>query len=222
MLTFKHIQFPDPLDYGSEGLIAAGGNLSYDMLVSAYTQGLFPWFNPGEQILWWSPNPRMVLYPWDLKVSKSLKQSMQNKNYKVFFDRDFKKTINCCSTIHREGQASSWITKEIIAAYNKLHKDGIAHSVEVYDGNALIGGLYGLGIGKAFFGESMFHKKRDASKIALYHLCEKLIALDFDFIDVQQSTSHLASLGAVELAREKFLGMLSVSVTKQGHYYNWS
>ena len=220
-MTFKYIRFPDPNEYDDEGLVAIGGDLSSDMIISAYIQGLFPWYSENDPILWWSPNPRMILYPDKMKVSKSLNQSLRNKNISVRFDYNFNAVINNCAKVKRKNQEGTWILPEIIEAYGHLHQLGIAHSVEVYYNNNLCGGLYGLAIGKVFFGESMFHYRTDASKIALFHLCQKLILMQYDFIDVQQSTSHLKSIGAQDLPRIIFLKKLRESVIFPSENLNW-
>lgn len=202
------IQFPDPNLAEDDGLVAVGGELSTEFLLAAYSQGLFPWFNEGEPILWWSPNPRMILEPGSFHCSKSFKQTINSNKFQIRFDEDFSGVIAMCSTIKRKGMQGTWITDEMINAYIKLHKEGIAHSVEAYNDNRLVGGLYGISIGRVFFGESMFHTERDASKIALYKLSIKLKSWNFDFIDVQQSTPHLNSLGAENLDRRVFLRRL--------------
>jgi leucyl/phenylalanyl-tRNA---protein transferase len=202
------IQFPDPELAENDGLVAVGGNLSVEYLLSAYSQGLFPWYNEGEPILWWCPNPRMILYPNKFITSKSLRQKIHSGNYEIRFDTDFASVISNCAIKKRNSQSGTWITTDIINAYTELHRLGYAHSVETYIDGKLVGGLYGIGLGKAFFGESMFYLARDASKLALKSLCEMLVEWDFHFIDVQQSTSHLRSLGAIDIERSKFLKML--------------
>lgn len=215
------IQFPDPNEAEDDGLVAVGGNLSLEFLLSAYSQGIFPWFNKGEPLLWWSPNPRMILFPKDFKCSKSLQQVLKSNKYVVRIDENFGTVIRKCATVERPGQTGTWITKDMISAYTHLHEEGYAHCVETYYENNLVGGLYGVSLGKAFFGESMFYEKTDASKIALFHLNELLLTWNFHFIDVQQSTSHLRSLGAVDIPRKKFLFILEkalVYTTKKGKW----
>jgi leucyl/phenylalanyl-tRNA--protein transferase len=215
------IQFPDPNLAEDDGLVAVGGELTIDYLLAAYSQGLFPWYNEGEPILWWSPNPRMVLYPNNFKISDSFKQTLRTTDYSIRIDTNFRQVIRNCSTKKRKGQSGTWITNDIINAYTSLHKKGFAHSVETYTGNRLVGGLYGVSLGKAFFGESMFYLERDASKFALYKLCEMLSRWDFHFIDVQQSTKHLRSLGAVDIDRTEFLIMLKKALkypTREGKW----
>jgi leucyl/phenylalanyl-tRNA--protein transferase len=206
------VQFPDPRNAEDDGLVAVGGKLSPEYLFSAYLNGIFPWFGEGEPILWWSPNPRMVLYPADFKVSKSLKQLIKSNRFEIKVDIDFKSVITNCSKIPRLGQSGTWITGEMIEAYITLYKLGVAHSFETYLGGQLVGGLYGVSFGKAFFGESMFFKERDASKIAFYYLVEWCIKHGFHFIDAQTPTNHLKSLGAKEIERNKFLDELTVAL----------
>jgi len=199
------IQFPDPREADDKGLVAVGGELSNDYLLAAYAQGVFPWFNEGEPILWWSPNPRMVLFPKDFKCSDSFMQTLRSNKYSVRVDEQFEEVIRNCAEVERPGQKGTWITKGMIKAYSQLHLDGYAHSVETYRNHKLVGGLYGVSLGKAFFGESMFHYERDASKVALYFLTRLMLKWDFHFIDAQQSTPHLKKMGAVDMERDQFL-----------------
>jgi leucyl/phenylalanyl-tRNA--protein transferase len=201
-------QFPDPRTADSDGLLAAGGDLSVESLVTAYSQGIFPWFDQDAPILWWSPDPRLVLFPEKLILSASLKQRIRSGLYKVTIDTDFESVIRLCASVYRERQDGTWITEDMIKAYISLHHAGIAHSFETWYKDELVGGLYGVSLGKAFFGESMFYRMRDASKVALCCLVDWAITHEFLFIDAQQSTSHLKSLGAEEIARESFLGLL--------------
>jgi leucyl/phenylalanyl-tRNA---protein transferase len=206
------IVFPNPDEADDDGLIAVGGNLSSDFLRAAYSQGLFPWFNDGEPILWWSPNPRMVLFPKDFKSSDSLLQSLKNKRFEVKADTRFEEVIRHCAEVKRKGQKGTWISESMIDAYTKLYTEGYVHSIEIYQDGNLVGGLYGVSLGKTFFGESMFHLVRDASKFALYYLSLLMKKWDYHFIDVQQSTSHLRSLGAKDIPRNTFLKMLKESL----------
>ncbi len=215
------LKFPDPELANEDGLLATGGNLELASLLNAYASGVFPWYPEGSPILWWSPDPRMVLFPGKLKISKSLGQSIRKKNYKVLVDADFEAVIDHCASIPRKGQSGTWITADMIEAYNALHRAGYAHSVEIYTENQLAGGLYGVSLGGIFFGESMFHKVRDGSKIALFHLVEKLKGWDFDLIDVQQSTEHLRRLGAEDICRSRFLEILNESLKKETILGNW-
>lgn len=190
------------------GLLCAGGDLSPQRIVEAYRNGIFPWYSPGEPILWWSPNPRMVLVPSELKISRSLRRTLRAGNYQIRLDSDFPAVIRACARTRRKGQAGTWISGEMQAAYGSLHELGFAHSVETWLDDKLIGGLYGLAIGKMFYGESMFSHATDASKIALAHLCRHLEAQGFGLIDCQMNTPHLASLGAREIARSEFIARL--------------
>ncbi|MCX7896468.1 MAG: leucyl/phenylalanyl-tRNA--protein transferase [Rhodocyclaceae bacterium] len=203
--------FPPPSSALSDpnGLLAVGGDLSPRRLLAAYRQGIFPWYAPGDPILWWCPDPRMVLIPKEFKISRSLAKTLRNAVYTVTLDADFAAVIHACATTPRSGQQGTWITREMESAYLRLHELGHAHSVEVWRENRLIGGLYGVAIGKAFFGESMFSLARDASKIALAHLVRYLDNQGYGMIDCQMQTAHLASLGARPIAREEFLALLS-------------
>lgn len=205
--------FPDPHDAeGQEtfypGLLAIGGDLSAERLVEAYSRGIFPWYNEGEPILWWSLDPRMVLLPEEFRYSKSLRRVVESGRFEVRVDTCFEKVIRVCAAVSREGQDGTWITEEMIEAYCELHRIGVAHSFETFLNGELVGGLYGVSLGRFFSGESMFHKVRDASKVAFVKLVEYSLMHGFRFIDAQQPTTHLASLGAKETDREVFLGML--------------
>lgn len=190
------------------GLLAAGGDLSPQRLLAAYRRGIFPWYSAGEPILWWSPDPRMVLFPDELKISPSLAKTLRNANYEVRLDTAFGEVIRACANKPREGQPGTWITGEMQAAYCELHRMGYAHSVETWIDDRLAAGLYGIAIGRAFYGESMFTDARDASKIALAHLCAHLKRRGFGIIDCQMETAHLASLGARPIPRRDFAARL--------------
>jgi leucyl/phenylalanyl-tRNA--protein transferase len=189
------------------GLLAAGGDLSVVRLLEAYRHGIFPWFSKGEPILWWSPDPRMVLLPRELKVSHSLRKTLQKRRYEVRTDTAFEQVMRACAA-PREGHNGTWIHDEMIAAYTELHRMGHAHSVETWMDGELAGGLYGIALGRMFYGESMFSRKTDASKIALAHLCAQLARWNFGMIDCQMNTPHLASLGAREIPRKEFIARL--------------
>jgi leucyl/phenylalanyl-tRNA--protein transferase len=191
------------------GLLAAGGDLSPQRLVAAYTRGIFPWFSAGEPILWWSPDPRMVLMPEEIRISRALAKVLRNKPYQVRLDTAFAAVAAACATAPREGQNGTWISAEMQAAYHRLHELGIAHSVETWIDGKLAGGLYGVAIGRAFYGESMFSRASDASKIALAHLCVHLRRRGFGIIDCQMETAHLASLGARTMPRRDFIARLA-------------
>lgn len=186
------------------GLIAIGGDLSLPHLLSAYRQGIFPWFSDGEPILWWSPDPRMVLFPDALKVSSSLKKAINNKGFEVRFNTAFREVISACSNTLRAGQQGTWITQDIIDAYCRLHLAGYAISSETWLNGKLVGGCYGVKIGRMFYGESMFHHVTDASKVAFVRLVEHLKSAGVGLIDCQMKTAHLASLGAHEISRAEF------------------
>jgi leucyl/phenylalanyl-tRNA--protein transferase len=187
-----------------------------------YCIGVFPWFNVGDPILWWSPDPRMIFTPGKIKVSKSLKKIIDSKAFSFSIDTAFDKVISNCAEIKRTGQRGTWITKEMMRAYNELHHAGYAHSFETWFENELVGGLYGLSIGKAFFGESMFHTKTDASKFAFYYLSQFLSDRDFDFIDGQVPNPHLASLGAYTIPRKEFLSILDQAIHNNTLIGSWA
>lgn len=190
------------------GLLCAGGNLSPERILSAYRQGIFPWFSAGQPILWWSPDPRMVLFPSEFKVSRSLRKTLKSGHYEIRLDNDFAGVINRCAHTERPGQPGTWITPEMYNAYLRLHELGWAHSVETWQDGVLTGGLYGLAIGRMFYGESMFSLRSDASKIATAHLARFLGHQEFGMVDCQMRTDHLASLGAREIPRVVFLEQL--------------
>ncbi|MDP2793153.1 MAG: leucyl/phenylalanyl-tRNA--protein transferase [Sulfurisoma sp.] len=191
------------------GLLAAGGDLSPQRLVAAYARGIFPWFSAGEPILWWSPDPRMVLFPEELRISRALAKVLRNKACEVRLDTAFAEVAAACATAPRDGQAGTWISAEMQAAYRRLFDLGHAHSVETWIDGELAGGLYGVAIGRAFYGESMFARATDASKIALAHLCVHLRRRGFGIIDCQMETAHLASLGARPIPRRDFVARLA-------------
>ena len=213
--------FPNPQE-AEDGLIAVGGDLSPIRLLTAYSEGIFPWYNPGEQILWWSPDPRLVVIPSELKIADSLRRVIKSDRFTVKFDTNFASVIGNCRNIKRKDVDGTWITDEMQNAYIELHKHGFAHSVEIYNKDReLAGGLYGVSLGKAFFGESMFSIERDASKVALYYLSELMTKWDFHFIDAQMTTEHLLRMGAKEISRDLFLEMLDSAMnfeTKQGSW----
>lgn len=211
MENFKPYQeFPPVETADDDGLLAIGGELSVKRLIDAYNHGIFPWYDASQPVLWWSPDPRMVLFPEKLKVSKSMKKLFRGNAFQVTFNRDFKTVIENCANIWREGQNGTWITAEIQEAYLELHKLGIAHSVEVWEGKNLVGGLYGIYLKdkKMFCGESMFATVSNASKYGFIKLVEKLRAEGVKLIDCQIYTPHLESLGAEEISRKEFLGFL--------------
>ncbi len=200
--------FPSPEAAEPEGLLAVGGDLSVPRLLLAYSMGIFPWYNAGEPTLWWSPDPRCILELDGLKISRSLAKTLRKGTYSVSFNRAFDEVLASCAETPRGGAAGTWITEEMRAAYGSLHRLGFAHSVECWQGEALVGGLYGICLGRCFFGESMFHRATDASKVALVALVGHLRQRDFELIDCQVPNDHLASLGAREIPRREFLSRL--------------
>ena len=185
------------------GLLAMGGDLSVERLLEAYRHGIFPWFNPGEPILWWSPDPRMVLVPGEVRVTRSLAKRMRNAGFELRVDTAFADVMRACAA-PREGESGTWISPLMVAAYTRLFDAGYAHSVETWHDDVLVGGLYGVAIGRMFYGESMFSREPDASKIALVRLARQLQQWEFGLIDCQMETAHLASLGARTMARAAF------------------
>jgi len=207
-----------------DGLLAVGGDLSIERLVSAYQQGIFPWYSEDQPILWWSPDPRMVLKPNEVKISRSLAKTIRKKKFQVSFDQDFENVILACSEPRLEKgslQTDTWILDDMIDAYNQMHKEGYAHSVECWLDNKLVGGLYGIAIGKVFFGESMFSKVSDASKIAFVYLSKQLDQWGFKLIDCQVYTSHLESLGATMIPRKQFITFLSQYAADTPAHKQW-
>jgi leucyl/phenylalanyl-tRNA---protein transferase len=190
-----------------DGLLAVGGCLSETRLLNAYRQGIFPWYSPNEPILWWSPNPRLVLFPDNLQVSRSLQKTLRKQNFKITLDKAFKEVMMACAGV-RNHEQGTWISEDIREAYLKLFKSGYAHSCEVWDNGELVGGLYGVALGRVFFGESMFYRQRDASKIAFVYLVRLLEGWGYCVIDCQVTTRHLMSLGAEEISRERFIALL--------------
>jgi leucyl/phenylalanyl-tRNA--protein transferase len=202
------------------GLLAAGGGLSLWRLVDAYRRGCFPWSNPGEPVLWWSPDPRMVLQPDQLHVSRSLARRVRRGGFEVRADTVFHHVIEACAE-PRDGQSGTWITADIVNAYVALHEAGFAHSVETFVDGTLVGGLYGVAIGQAFFGESMFAHATDASKLALVHLVEQIRRWGFGLIDCQMKTAHLASFGAREISRARVVKQIAALVTRPAPPSPW-
>ncbi|WP_297575448.1 leucyl/phenylalanyl-tRNA--protein transferase [uncultured Deefgea sp.] len=203
------------------GLLAAGGDLSSERILMAYRQGIFPWFMPNEPILWWSPDPRMVLFSHELVIPKSLGKVLRHRPYRVTFDTAFSAVMQGCAA-PRAGVAATWISDEMLAAYHALHQQGIAHSFECWMDDELVGGLYGVAIGKMFYGESMFARRSDASKIAFVHAVQWLAAAGFVMIDCQMHTDHLARFGAREIARDEFIAKLEVQLAQPGRLGPWS
>ncbi|TVZ15782.1 leucyl/phenylalanyl-tRNA--protein transferase [Maribacter sp. MAR_2009_72] len=202
------LEFPPVETANSEGLLAVGGDLSVERLVLAYTNGIFPWFNEESPILWWSPDPRMVLYPDKVKISKSMRKVLRDNRFRLTKNTCFQQVLEHCSSIEREGQDGTWITQNMKKAYCAMHEKGYATSYEVWEQNELVGGLYGIDLGHIFCGESMFSLTSNASKFAFIKLAEDLRAKGYKAIDCQLYTAHLASLGAQEMPRDKFMELL--------------
>lgn len=207
LLSKAHV-FP-PVEYADHnGLLAIGGDLSKGRLLKAYSQGIFPWYSEGSPILWWSPDPRLVLFPSEMKVSRSLRQVIRKGTFTVTFDRSFEEVVRSCAATHHERTGETWITPEMVRAYLSLHRAGYAHSVESWCEGTLSGGLYGVSLGRVFFGESMFARRSDASKVAFVSLVRRLEEKGFSIIDCQVATGHLVSLGAREISRREFLTLI--------------
>jgi leucyl/phenylalanyl-tRNA--protein transferase len=202
------------------GLLAAGGDLSLPRLLHAYRRGIFPWYEAGQPILWWSPDPRTILEPRQLHLSRSLRRALRHSDYRVSFDQAFAAVIQACAA-PRAGARGTWITPEMLAAYVQLHEAGHAHSVEVWVEGNLVGGLYGVAVGRLFCGESMFSRQTDASKIALAWLCRHLAGWDWPLIDSQTATAHLLSLGARKIPRREFLAWASTLTDRSPHPESW-
>lgn len=218
----SRISFPSPDTALAEpnGLLAVGGDLSPARVLAAYRHGVFPWFGPDEPILWWSPEPRMVLFPEEFKLSKSLRKRLRRHDYEIRVDSAFEAVMRACAE-PRPGQHGTWIVEEMIQAYVRLHLLGYAHSVETWVDNELVGGLYGMAIGRMFYGESMFARATDASKIAFAHLVAQLRRWDFGLIDCQMETKHLASLGARPITRREFMERLALLINLEGIPGQW-
>ncbi|NMR33487.1 leucyl/phenylalanyl-tRNA--protein transferase [Chryseobacterium aquaticum] len=204
----KEISFPNPLHYdGHEGMIAFGGDLSVERIWFAYQNGIFPWFNPDEEILWWCPDPRFVLFPDELKISKSMKKILKNEVFTFTENKNFKAVIKNCQEINRKGQDGTWLSDELMESFITLHKFGFAKSIEVWQNEELVGGFYGLQIGKVFCGESMFAKVSNASKAGFIHFVQTY-KNELEIIDCQSHTEHLESLGARMIPKKEFLKTL--------------
>jgi len=212
-LLSEKIAFPPPHLARDDGLLAIGGDLSQKRLLLAYRMGIFPWFSDGEAIMWWCPDPRLILYPDELRIPKSLRKVLNKNLFQITIDTAFKEVITECAQVRLEAGEGTWIVEEMIAAYCQLHKSGFAHSVEAWHHHELAGGLYGISMGKCFFGESMFTRVNDASKVTLVFLAEYLKSLSFDMIDCQMTTEHMIRFGARTIPRDLFLDQLKQSLT---------
>lgn len=206
------VEFPSPQLASNIGLLAVGGDLSEERLLLAYRMGIFPWFSEGEPIMWWSPDPRLVLYPEEIQISKSLKKTIAKGIFTVTLDSAFDAVIRGCAEARRKNNEGTWILGEMIDAYNQLHASGVAHSIEAWHKGELAGGLYGIALGGCFFGESMFSKISDASKVAFVTLVEHLRTRSFHMIDCQVTTDHLKRFGAREIPRSDFLSQIKQSL----------
>jgi leucyl/phenylalanyl-tRNA--protein transferase len=207
-ISRQTLEFPDLDEADESGLLALGGDLSIERLKLAYSKGIFPWYEKGMPILWWSPDPRMVLFPDKMIISHSLKQSIKKQQFTITIDKAFEQVIKNCAKTPRKGEKGTWITREMKNAYIDLHEAGYAHSAEAWLDGELVGGLYGVAIGKVYFGESMFHHVTNASKVAFYQLVEKLNKWNFKIIDAQVYTNHLESLGGEMIPRGEYIRIL--------------
>ena len=222
MMLKTDIWFPDVEESTEEGIVAVGGDLSVERLILAYSRGIFPWYSSDRSpILWWSPDPRFVLFPENLIVSKSMRPYFNQNKFKITWDQNFEDVIKNCQKIDREDQPGTWITSKMLAAYIQLHKKGYAHSVEVWLENELVGGLYGISLGKVFFGESMFAKVSNASKFGFISLVNQLKQKGFLLIDCQQETKHLESLGANAIKRKDFIDILNDNNIEETYIGSW-
>jgi leucyl/phenylalanyl-tRNA--protein transferase len=219
-LTDKLI-FPPAALAEKDGLLAIGGDLSPERLLLAYSNGIFPWFSEGDPILWWSPSPRLVIFPDELKIPKRLSRLMRREKYSVTLDKSFHQVIALCATLDGRKEKGTWITRDMIRAYTLLHDMGYAHSVECWQDHELAGGLYGLSLGGVFFGESMFSRQPNSSKIALVSLGRKLLEWDFDLIDCQMKTTHLMQFGAREIPGSEFQKLLAISMSRPTKKGKW-
>lgn len=213
--------FPN-VEEAEDGLLAVGGDLTPERLIQAYYSGIFPWFSDDEPIMWWAPDPRFILFPKDLKISKSMRNILNREKFKITFDTAFKEIIDNCQKSPRKDQEGTWITQEIKEAYTILHNKGIAHSVEVWENEELVGGLYGISLGRAFFGESMFSKVSNASKVALISLINNNFNFNFDFIDCQIHTDHLVTMGANVISRGDFMKILASALQEESSVGSWN
>jgi len=214
--------FPPPDLADESGILAVGGDLTEERLLLAYSMGIFPWYSEGDPILWWSPDPRLILFPEEIKVSRSLKQTLNKGTFTITMDTAFESVIKECASVHHKNAGDTWITDEMIEAYVHLHHSGFAHSVESWFDDTLVGGLYGLSLGSAFFGESMYAKKSNASKVAFVRLIQQLVIWKFTLIDCQVATRHLKTFGAHDIPRTEFIKLLKRSLEGETRRGNWS
>lgn len=215
------LQFP-PVEYAEDGLLAVGGDLRPERLLLAYRSGIFPWYSDGQPILWHSPDPRMVLLTRDLEVPRSLRKTIRKQAYRLTLDTAFARVVTACASVERPGQSGTWITPDMQAAYRELHRRGLAHSAEAWQESRLVGGLYGVSLGAAFFGESMFALEPDASKVAFVRLVEQLARWGIGLVDCQVHTDHLARFGAVEWPRKRYLSALKKALASPTRTGRWA
>ncbi|MCP4440602.1 MAG: leucyl/phenylalanyl-tRNA--protein transferase [Aureispira sp.] len=218
----KDLVFPHPKYADEDGVLAVGGDLSIERLLLAYENGIFPWYNEGEPIVWWAPDPRFVLFPSEISVSKSMRKIIRRKTFEVRYDTAFEQVIEACSSTPRLGQSGTWLIPEMIEAYIQLHQLGLAHSVETWQDGELVGGLYGVSLGKCFFGESMFSHRSNASKTALIHLAQTLDKQNYSLIDCQVHTPHVESMGARLIPRQEFTNYLEKNKKEPTKQESWS
>lgn len=221
LLNPHSLSFPPVHLASPEGLLAVGGDLRVERLLEAYRRGIFPWYNAGQPILWWSPDPRALLYPERLHVARSLRKTLRRAPFRVCADTAFDRVVRECAAPRRGARAGTWITPEIRAAYGRLHTLGYAHSIESWRGDALVGGLYGIALGDAFFGESMFSRETDASKVAFVHLVRQVQRWGFNFIDCQIQSDYLKSLGAEDAPRSDFIRALDAALARPDRVGPW-
>ena len=213
--------FPDPEWSNPEGILAVGGDLRIERLLLAYQQGIFPWYEEGYPLLWWSPPTRCILKPEEFHASRSLKRLLRQRRFRVTIDQAFAQVIRACAQTRLADGKGTWITQDMINAYCDLHAAGFAHSVEAWDGERLAGGIYGVSLGRAFFGESMFAQVTNASKVAFFNLTQKLVEWEFSLLDCQITNPHLQSLGAYEISRADFLGRMAEALTFPTRQGKW-
>lgn len=216
-IIFPPVEHAEP-----DGLLAVGGDLSPERLLHAYSKGIFPWYGPDSPILWWSPDPRLVLFPKELHIARSLQKFLRRNPFHVSFDRAFADVISLCADIPRPDGPGTWLVPEMRRAYTLLHEAGLAHSVEVWDNGELVGGLYGVALGRVFFGESMFHLRPNASKVALVCLIQRLRRWDFRLLDCQQTTAHMRRFGAREIGRRQFMSILEEATIQPTIFGRWT
>ncbi|MDF1694950.1 MAG: leucyl/phenylalanyl-tRNA--protein transferase [Saprospiraceae bacterium] len=222
ILNKQEISFPHPNTANAYGAIAIGGDLEIDRLLLAYQYGYFPWFNPDEPIIWWHPDPRFVIFTDEIRITKSMRPYFNQEKFTISFDQCFLEVLDACQKIKRKNQPGTWITEDIKEAYKNLHQMGLAHSVEVWQGDELVGGLYGVSLGKLFFGESMFSKSANASKFALICLASILRKKGFEIIDCQMPNPHLKRMGGRYISRDSFLNCLRTNVFEETFVGNWN